>query len=92
MYVMQTKLTLRMDERVIVKAKSEARRRGKSVSRMVADFFDSLDDRRARRAGVPPITKSLLGALKGRRVSERDYKRHLEEKYLEGHHRHQRRS
>ena len=32
---MNTKLTLRMDETVISKAKGEARRRGKSVSKMV---------------------------------------------------------
>ncbi len=92
MYVMQTKLTLRMDERLIGKAKTEARRRGKSVSQMAAEYFDSLDSRGAPGTDPPPITKSLLGVLKGQRVFQRDYERHLKEKYLEGHSRHQHRS
>jgi hypothetical protein len=29
-----------------------------------------------------PITQSLLGILKGCDIDEKDYKRHLEEKYL----------
>lgn len=42
MYVMNTKLTLRMDESLVEKGKFEAGRRGRSVSQMVGDFFDSL--------------------------------------------------
>jgi hypothetical protein len=79
---MNAKLTLRMDERLIRKAKAEARRRGKSVSQMAAEFFQSLDRRKAINADLPPITKSLVGALRGRRASKRDYKRYLKEKYL----------
>ncbi len=91
-YVMQTKLTLRMDKRLIDKAKTEARRRGKSVSQMAAEFFDSLNSRGAAGTDLPPITESLLGALGGWRASQRDYERHLKEKYLEGYSRHQHRS
>jgi len=55
-----------MDEAIVRKAKIEAKRRGKSVSRMV----------------VPPTTASLLGILKGHKVSEDGYKEHLRKKYL----------
>lgn len=79
---MNTKLTLRMDEELIKKAKAEARRRGKSVSQMTADFIQSLERKNAPNKAVPPITGSLLGVLKRRRLSERDHKRHLKEKYL----------
>ena len=83
MYVMHTKLTLRLDEQLIERAKDEAERRGKSVSQMVAEFFSSLDRRSRREQGPrPPITGSLLGLLRGTRVDERDYKRHLATKYL----------
>jgi len=41
-YVMNTKLTLRMDEHLVRRAKAEASRRGKSVSQMVSEFVDSL--------------------------------------------------
>ena len=80
---MNTKLTLRLDERLIGRAKHEAEKRGKSVSRMVAEFFGSLGA--ASRKGAikhPPITASLLGALSGKPTSENEYKRHLREKYL----------
>jgi len=79
---MNTKLTLRLDEHLIAQAKDEAEKRGKSVSQMVAEFFGSLGSASQRAGGRhPPITASLLGALKGKSVSEADYKRHLREKH-----------
>jgi len=80
---MNTKLTLRMEEAVVRKAKMEAKRRGKSVSRMVAEFIESVGFKQVRsRNPLPPTTASLLGILKGQEVSEDDYKKHLREKYL----------
>lgn len=80
---MNMKITLRMDEMLIKKAKSEAGRRGKSVSQMVGEFFSHLG-RADREAGndLPPVTASLLGALKGHSVDETTHKKHLREKYL----------
>ena len=79
---MNTKLTLRMEEELVRKAKNEARRRGKSVSRMVAEYFDSLSLRPETSGVLPPVTSSLLGILKGRTVAEEDYKQYLRKKYL----------
>ena len=79
---MNTKLTLRMDEEIVRKAKKEAKRRGKSVSRMVAEFIESIGSRPDSGKVLPPTTASLVGILKGREVSEDDYKVHLREKYL----------
>lgn len=79
---MNTKLTLRMDQEVIACAKHEAGKRGKSVSQMVAEYFGSLKAAPGGETAYPPITASLLGALRGKSVSERDYKRHLRKKYL----------
>jgi len=79
---MNAKLTLRMDEELVKRAKIEARRRGKSVSRMTAEFIESLGRRNVPKPDLPPITSSLLGVLKGRRLVERDYKRHLRDKHL----------
>jgi len=79
---MQTKLTLRIDEKLIERAKSHAQRTGKSVSKMVEDYFELLPKR--EEAGVRPLTpvvSSLLGILKGAPVDEEDYRKHLEEKY-----------
>ena len=80
---MNTKLTLRMEDSLVKKAKIEAKRRGKSVSQMVAEFFDSLNNKAAaEKKTLPPLTASLVGVLKGRRVSEATYKKHLREKHL----------
>ena len=79
---MNTKLTLRMDENTVRKAKMEAKRRGKSVSRMVADFIESIGLQQDSEEDLPPTTASLVGILKGKEISEEDYKTHLREKYL----------
>lgn len=80
---MNTKLTLRMDETLVEKGKFEADRRGKSVSQMVADFFDSLSTSNQHAAkNLPPLTASLVGVLKGHRMNVDVYREHLREKYL----------
>lgn len=79
---MQTKLTLRMDDALVEAAKVEAGRRGKSVSRMVGEFFGSLAAAPRAAERHPPVTESLIGILKGRDVSEEDYRRHLRARHL----------
>ncbi len=78
---MNTKLTLRMDEDLVRKAKQHAARRGKSVSQMVGEFIALLETKK-RTQDLPPLTASLAGIMKCRRISEKDYKKHLVEKYL----------
>ena len=78
---MNTKLTLRMDVDLVRTAKTEASRRGKSVSQIVGDFFDTLASGHHEQAALPPITASLVGILKNHGVSEADYRKYLQEKH-----------
>ena len=78
---MQTKLTLRLEEQLIERAKAHAKKRGKSVSQMVAEYFVLLD-RDDQPETLAPLTRSLHGALGGAAVYEDTYRRHIEEKYL----------
>ena len=78
---MQTKLTLRLEEQLIERAKAHAKKRGKSVSQMVADYF-ALLDRDDRPETLAPLTRSLHGTLRSTAVDEDAYRGHLEEKYL----------
>lgn len=57
---------------------------GKSLSQVVADYFTMLDGLAVpQQEELPPITAALQGILKSdRKVSEKDYKKHLEDKYL----------
>ncbi len=77
---MQTKLTLRMDDELIFQAKQVAETRGKSVSQMVAEYFKSLSSK-ATLGTLPPLTRSLKGVLRKKRLSESDYKAHLVKKH-----------
>jgi hypothetical protein len=70
---MQTTLAIRLDESLIRRAKAYARRSGTSVSGIVADFFSRLDDPAERETeALPPAVQSLVGALGGQEVDERD--------------------
>ena len=71
---MSTKLTLRLDEALIHRAKHYAAGQNRSLSQLVADYFAHLAvkpasaDRASRRAakagsGLGPITTALHGAL-----------------------------
>ena len=79
---MNTKLTLRLDDGLIRDAKRHASKSGKSVSRLVADYFaliDSMDERPGTE--ITPRVRALMGSLKGATATEEDYRRHLEDKY-----------
>lgn len=80
---MQTKLTLRLDDELISRAKSYAKKRGKSVSQIVAGYFSVLDAAPEREESeFTPLVRSLKGSLKGAKVDKKDYREYLEEKYL----------
>jgi hypothetical protein len=80
---MATKLTLRIDEELITRAKTYAKQSGKSVSRLVADFFSLLSpgDEEELYKTTPKI-KSLHGLLRDATMDFEDYKKHIEQKYL----------
>ncbi|MCH6258086.1 DUF6364 family protein [Puniceicoccaceae bacterium K14] len=80
---MQSKLTLRVEEAVIRKAKLLAKKRGTSVSRIFGDFIATQTDDLPS-DDLPPVTASMLGAIRKRGVDvdEDDYGKHLEDKYL----------
>lgn len=78
---MQSKLTLSLDTELIEQAKQHAKAQGKSLSQMVADYFKVVAKKPSNEK-VAPMTQSLIGILENNQVSEEDYKRHLEEKYL----------
>ncbi|MBN1461405.1 MAG: antitoxin [Armatimonadetes bacterium] len=78
---MNTKLTLRLDNRLITSAKRHSAESGRSLSQLVADFF-ALIETEAGLVEATPRVRSLRGVLAGSGLDESDYARHLEEKYL----------
>jgi len=78
---MQTKLTLRLEDSLIQQAKGYAKEHDKSLSQLVADYFQILTQQ-AEKPIISPVTKSLIGVLNSSDIDLKDYKKHLEEKYL----------
>lgn len=79
---MQSKLTLRLDDALIQRAKDYSEESGKSLSQLVAEYFTLLTgDRQPGADELPPVVRSLLGSMKGSKLNEEDFQRHLVEKY-----------
>ena len=77
---MQTKLTLRLEQDLIQRAKSFAKAQDKSVSQLVADYFERLSDSRTD-GPKTPIVRSLRGVLKGHDLDQSDYVEYLRKKH-----------
>ena len=74
--------TLRLDDRLVRRAKRYSDRTGKSVSQIVADFFSLIDaEEEITGTEISPRVRSLIGGFKGATTTEEDYRRHLEKKY-----------
>ena len=80
---MQTKLTLRIEDKVIRAAKKYSKNHGKSLSQLVADYLSLLTELedKSQKEELAPITQSLKGILTGEKASEKQFRKHLEEKY-----------
>ncbi len=73
-----SKLTLNVDEEVVLAAKEYAKEQGTSISSMVEVFLRSVVAKDKESAKLPVLT-SIRGIL--RNADIKDYKRHIEAKY-----------
>lgn len=81
---MKKKLTLRIDETVIDRAKRVSAGQGKSISQIVEDYFRLAGEPLATADDLPPIHPDVLaltGLLEGSGLDEADYRRYLEAKH-----------
>jgi len=81
---MSTKLTLRLDDKLINDAKKAARSRGVSLSKMVGDYFNTISSQQKKEIQESPVLSEISGILPPRtdvKKLVKSYKRHLEEKY-----------
>jgi len=82
---METKLTLRLNEKVIERAKIYAKNQKISLSKMIESYLDSLTTEIAEKdkAAITPLVKSLSGVidLPADFDYKKDYRDYLIEKY-----------
>jgi hypothetical protein len=60
---METKLTLKMDESVIISAKKYAEQNHRSLSRLVETYFKNLTERSSQKRKFSPLIESLIGTI-----------------------------
>ncbi|MFP3091123.1 DUF6364 family protein [Treponema sp. TIM-1] len=67
---METKLTLKLDQKVINSAKKYAENNNRSLSKLVEDYFKNLLSENTQEEEYPPLVKKLSGI-----ISENDLKK-----------------
>lgn len=83
---MNTKLTLRLNDNVIERAKIYARNHNISLSRMIESYLDSLTKQNAdekEMISITPLVESLSGVIElpADFDYKKEYRNYLEEKY-----------
>lgn len=80
---MDTKLTLKLDSYVIERAKTYAREKNVSLSRLIESYLNLLTDPKNSKDTVTPLVKSLSGIIDLPRNFDhkKNYKEHLLKKY-----------
>jgi Family of unknown function (DUF6364) len=80
---MDTKLTLKLDQKAIDRAKRYARQRGVSLSRVVETYFLNLTEPRPKPAPPTGLVAELAGILAGKEidVSKESFAAHLAKKH-----------
>lgn len=82
--VMSTKLTLTVDKAVIARAKSYARRTGRSLSELIEHYLDNITREASDEHKVSPRLRKIVGAVKLPKGfdEEKELRAHLEKKHL----------
>jgi hypothetical protein len=81
---MDTKLTIKLNEAVIQRAKIYASSRNTSVSRLVENYLDALTGEQDLEPDISPFVKSIASGKPleaGWSSWKEDYHQHLEEKH-----------
>jgi hypothetical protein len=82
---METKLTLRLKDTVIERAKNYARSHKISLSKLIESYLDSITQQKAeeKKISITPLVESLSGVidLPADFDYKKEYRDYLEEKY-----------
>ena len=80
---MDTKLTIKLNDDVISRAKRYAKHRKTSLSKMIESYLDTVTKPSSKEIEITPLVKSLSGVIK--LTDDYDYKKdyadHLTSKY-----------
>lgn len=80
---MDTKLTLKLNEDIIEKAKEYAKAKKTSLSDLIENYLQKLTDDKKSKKSITPLVKSLSGiiSLPKDSTDKKDYIEYLTDKY-----------
>ncbi len=79
---MNTKLTLTVDQAIIIKAKAYAKEKGRSLSDLIENYLKAITkEQQDTEEDITPIVKSMKGAFKA--PEEFEYKKELAKSLME---------
>lgn len=80
---MNTKLTLKLDENIIEKAKEYAKSKKTSLSDLIENYLDKLTNDKKSKNTITPLVKSLSGVINLSKDYDhkKDYTEYLTNKY-----------
>ena len=80
---MDTKLTLKLNSKVIEQAKLYAKETNTSLSKLIENYLAAVTSNKAKKRKVNPIVKSLTGVitLDDKQDYKKSYAKYLTEKY-----------
>ncbi len=80
---MDTKLTIKLNENVISRAKNYAKMRKTSLSKMIENYLDIVSKPESEETEITPLVKSLSGVIKlpDNYDYKKDYAEFLTQKY-----------
>lgn len=78
---MDTKLTLKLDQEIIEKAKEYAKNKNTSLSKLIENVLSRMTASDDFNAKITPLVDSLSGIIDANKIDEDDYRAYLEEKY-----------
>ena len=79
---MDTKLTLKLNKSIIVKAKKYASEKNTSLSKMIENYLQALTDKKEDENKISPLVESITGVIKApSKDLKKDYSDFLTNKY-----------
>jgi hypothetical protein len=80
---METKLTLRLNKKIIDMAKDYAHAHNISLSKMIESYLESITNKSAKETEISPLVESLSGIIKLEEPVDyqKNYTNYLTEKY-----------
>lgn len=78
---MNTKLTLSIDKEIVEEAKSYAKSKQISLSKLIENYLNALSHQSRPSDAVSPLVQSLTGIIPNEYDEKADYRNYIDQKY-----------